>query len=194
LARELHDSVTQSLYSVTLYANAAALALAAGKGDVTAGYLKELQETAQEGMRDMRLLIFQLHPPVLETEGLVAALQARLAAVEDRAGLQTEFHIEGERRLPIAIEVELFWIAQEALNNVRKHAAARHVAVYLHFTAATVCLEVRDDGVGFDPQAVPAERRGGLRTIVERTARVGGVLTYESRPGEGTRVMVEVPL
>ena len=74
LARELHDSVTQSLYSVTLYANAAALALAAGKLDVTAGYLQELQETAQEGMRDMRLLIFQLHPPVLETEGLVAAL------------------------------------------------------------------------------------------------------------------------
>ena len=102
LARELHDSVTQSLYSVTLYANAAALALAAGKHDVTAGYLQELQETAQEGMRDMRLLIFQLHPPVLETEGLVAALQARLAAVEGRAGLQTEFRVEGERRLPIA--------------------------------------------------------------------------------------------
>ena len=83
LARELHDSVTQSLYSVTLYANAATLALAAGKGEVAADYLAELQETAQEGMRDMRLLIFQLHPPVLEAEGLVAALQARLAAVEE---------------------------------------------------------------------------------------------------------------
>src|SRR5512139_3826449 len=122
LARELHDSVTQSLYSVTLYANAAALALAAGKSEVTASYLHELQETAQEGMRDMRLLIFQLHPPVLEAEGLVAALQARLAAVEGRAGLQTEFRVEGERRLPIAVEGELYWIAQEALNNVRKHA------------------------------------------------------------------------
>lgn len=194
LARELHDSVTQSLYSVTLYANAAALALAAGKGDVTAGYLAELQETAQEGMRDMRLLIFQLHPPVLEAEGLVAALQARLAAVEGRAGLVTEFRIEGERRLPIAIEADLYWIAQEALNNVRKHAAARHVTVHLHFTAATICLEVQDDGVGFDPQAVPAERRGGLRTIAERTARVGGVLTYESTPGKGTRLCVEVTL
>jgi signal transduction histidine kinase len=194
LARELHDSVTQSLYSVTLYANAAALALAAGKGDVTASYLQELQETAQEGMRDMRLLIFQLHPPVLETEGLVAALQARLAAVEGRAGLQIEFRIEGERRLPLAIEGELYWIAQEALNNVRKHATARHVTVHLHFTAATICLEVLDDGVGFDPQAVPAERRGGLRTIAERTARIGGKLTYESALGEGTRVLVEVPL
>ena len=176
LARELHDSVTQSLYSVTLYANAAALALAAGKDDVTAGYLQELQETAQEGMRDMRLLIFQLHPPVLEAEGLVAALQARLAAVEGRAGLQTEFRIEGERRLPIAIEEELYWIAQEALNNVRKHAAARRVTVHLHFTAAAISLEVTDDGVGFDPQAVRSEGRGGggLRSIAERAARSEG--------------------
>ena len=196
LARELHDSVTQSLYSVTLYANAAALALAAGKGDVTAGYLQELQETAQEGMRDMRLLIFQLHPPVLETEGLVAALQARLAAVEGRAGLQTEFRVEGERRLPILIEEELYWIAQEALNNVRKHAAARRVTVHLHFAAATVCLEVQDDGMGFDPQAVRSEGRGsgGLRSIAERTARAGGKLTYESAPGAGTLVKVEVTL
>ncbi len=194
LARELHDSVTQSLYSVTLYANAAVLALAAGKHEVTAEYLQELQETAQEGMRDMRLLIFQLHPPVLETEGLVAALQARLAAVEGRAGLQPEFRVEGERRLPIAIEGELYWIAQEALNNVRKHAAAQHVTVHLHFTVATVSLEVRDDGVGFDPETVPAEARGGMRTIAERTARIGGNLTYASTPGQGTLVKVEMVL
>ena len=194
LARELHDSVTQSLYSVTLYANAAALALAAGKHDVTADYLHELQETAQEGMHDMRLLIFQLHPPVLETEGLVAALQARLAAVEGRAGLQTEFLVEGERRLPIALESELYWITQEALNNVRNHAAARHVTVYLNFTATNVYLEVRDDGVGFDPQMLSAERWGGLRTMAERTERVGGKLTFESAPQQGTRVNVEVTL
>ena len=196
LARELHDSVTQSLYSVTLYANAAALALAAGKDAVTAGYLQELQETAQEGMRDMRLLIFQLHPPVLEAEGLVAALQARLAAVEGRAGLQTEFRVERERRLPIAIEEELYWIAQEALNNVRKHAAARHVTVHLHFTAAGINLEVTDDGVGFDPQAVRAAGGGGggLRSIAERVARIGGRLTHESQPGAGTRLCVEVVL
>jgi signal transduction histidine kinase len=142
----------------------------------------------------MRLLVFQLHPPVLETEGLVAALQARLAAVEGRAGLQPEFRVEGERRLPIAIEGELYWIAQEALNNVRKHAAAQHVTVYLRFTAATISLEVLDDGVGFDPQAVPAEARGGMRTIAERTARIGGKLTHTSTPGQGTLVKVEVAL
>jgi len=192
LARDLHDSVTQSLYSVTLYANAAVLALAAGKHEVTAGYLRELQETAQEGMRDMRLLIFELHPAVLETEGLAAALQARLAAVESRSGLLTEFRVEGERRLPITVENELYWIAQEALSNVRKHAAARHVTVHLRFTATAVSLEVLDDGVGFDPRAMPAGTRGGLRTIAERAERVRGTLTYVSAPGEGTRVTVEV--
>lgn len=196
LARELHDSVTQSLYSVTLYANAAGLALAAGKGDVVADYLAELQETAQEGMRDMRLLIFQLHPPVLEAEGLAAALQARLAAVEDRAGLQTHFRVENERQLPIAIEEDLYWIAQEALNNVRKHAEAQHVTVHLRFTAESVRLDVVDDGVGFDLPSVRSEGRGGggLRSIAERTARLGGQLTYQSTAGEGTRLTIEVTL
>ena len=195
LARDLHDSVAQSLYSVSLYANAAALALAAGKTEATSSYLTELQETAQEGMRDMRLLIFQLHPPLLETEGLVAALQARLAAVEGRAGPQVEFRVEGERRLPIAIEEDLYWIAQEALNNVRKHATAGHVSVHLHFSATSVRLEVIDDGAGFDVEAVRAAARGGgLRTIAERAARVGGQLFHESRPGAGTQLRVEVAL
>lgn len=196
LARELHDSVTQSLYSVTLYANAAALALAAGKGEVVADYLQELQETAQEGMRDMRLLIFQLHPPVLEAEGLVAALQARIAAVEERAGLQAQFRVEGERRLPIAIEEDLYWIAQEALNNVRKHAEATHVIVHLHFTAQSVRLDVADDGVGFDLSSVRSEGRvgGGLRSIAERAARLGGKLAHTSEPGKGTQLTIEVAL
>jgi signal transduction histidine kinase len=196
LARELHDSVTQSLYSISLYADAATLALAAGKGEVAAGYLEELRETAQEGMRDMRLLIFQLHPPELETEGLVAVLQARLAAVEARAGLQVEFRVDGERRLPIAVEADLYWIAQDALNNVLKHAQAQHVGVHLHFTDATVSLEVNDDGVGFDLQKMQSEAHGGvgLRSIAERAARVGGGLTLESQPGAGTRLRVEVTL
>jgi signal transduction histidine kinase len=194
LARELHDSVTQSLFSVSLYADAATRALVAGKQDTAADYLRELREIANEGMRDMRLLIFQLHPPVLETEGLVTALQARLAAVEGRAGLQTELRVEGERRLPIAIESELYWIAQEALNNVRKHAAAQNVVVRLRYTDSTITLEVLDDGVGFDPQAVPPEARGGMRTMAERTASIGGKLTYGSTPSDGTQLKVEVTL
>jgi signal transduction histidine kinase len=138
----------------------------------------------------MRLLIFELHPPVLEREGLVAALQVRLAAVEARAGIQTEIAVEGERRLPILMEQELYRIAQEALNNVMKHAKAQHVAIRLQFTDTTVCLQVRDDGIGFDPLTGRNAGGIGLRSIEERAAKVGGRITLESSLGEGTTVTV----
>ena len=194
LARELHDSVNQSLYSVTLYADAAAMALAANQPDVTTGYLKELRASAQEAMREMRLLIFELHPPELEQEGLVAALQARLAAVEARTGVQTEFRVSDERPLPLAVERELYRIAQEVLNNVARHANARRVSVHLCFSAAAVSLEVRDDGVGFDPNAARRSGGMGLRNIEERVAKAGGTLTLTSQPGRGTQVHVELAL
>jgi signal transduction histidine kinase/ligand-binding sensor protein len=192
LARELHDSVVQSLYSMTLYADAAALAFVAGKQDVTVNHLQELRNTARGAMHDMRLLIFELHPPALEQEGLVAALQIRLAAVEARAGLQTELTVEGERRLPIVIEQELYRIAQEALNNVMKHARAHQVTIRLQFTDKTVCLQVRDDGIGFDPHTARNAGGMGLRSFEERAAKMGGQLTLESSPGEGTTVTVEI--
>jgi GAF domain-containing protein len=104
LARELHDSVSQALYSVTLYAEATRMAISAGKQEVAAKNLEEVHRMAREAMMDMRMLIFELHPPVLEEEGLGTALQARLAAVEARAGLQAEILVQGERRLPLPLE------------------------------------------------------------------------------------------
>ncbi len=192
LARELHDSVVQSLYSMSLYADAAALAFLAGKQDVTVNHLQELRDTARGAMHDMRLLIFELHPPALEEEGLVAALRVRLAAVEARAGIQTEITVEEERRLPILIEQELYRIAQEALNNVMKHARAQHVTVRLQFTDKTVCLQVRDDGIGFDPLTARHAGGMGLRSFEERAAKVGGRVTLESSPGTGTLVTVSI--
>jgi signal transduction histidine kinase/ligand-binding sensor protein len=192
LARELHDSVIQSLYSMALYADAAALALAASKQDVTISHLQELRSTARGAMHDMRLLIFELHPPVLEQEGLVTALRVRLAAVEARAGLQTELEVEGERRLPVGIEQELYRIAQEALNNVMKHAKAQHVTIRLQFTDTTVCLRVCDDGIGFDPLSARNTGGMGLHGFEERAAKVGGRVMVDSRPGQGTTVTVEI--
>jgi signal transduction histidine kinase len=192
LARELHDSVIQSLYSMALYADAGALALAAGKQAVTVAHLQELRDTARHAMYDMRLLIFELHPPALEQEGLVTALRIRLAAVEARAGLQAELEIAGERRLPIVIEQELYRIAQEALNNVIKHAEAQQVTVRLQFTDATVCLQVRDDGVGFDPITARSAGGVGLRSFEERAAKLGGQITMESQLGQGTMVTVVI--
>jgi PAS domain S-box-containing protein len=192
LARGLHDSVTQALYSVTLYAEATRLALSAEKPDVAAENLRELHNMAQEAMVDMRMLIFELHPPVLEEEGLVAALQARLAAVESRARLQTEIRVEGERRLPISVEEELFRIALEALNNVIKHANAQQVTVDLKFEDQDACLEITDDGVGFDPVVARGSGGVGLLGIEERVQRIQGSFAIESAPGEGTTLRVRV--
>jgi PAS domain S-box-containing protein len=191
LARELHDSVTQALYSVTLYAEATRMAMSAGKQDVAAKNLRELQRMALEAMVDMRTLIFELHPPVLEEEGLVAAMQARLAAVEARAGLQTEIYVEGEGRLPLPIEEELFWIALEALNNVVKHANAQQVEVRYRLDGRNVCLEIQDDGVGFDPAQAGRSGGVGLRGMEERVQRIQGKLEITSILGQGTVVKVK---
>jgi signal transduction histidine kinase len=192
LARELHDSVTQALYSVNLYAEAARRAIESGKQDAALNNMDQVRTMAREAVVDMRLLIFELRPPALEEEGLAAALQARLDSVETRAGLETALQVEGERRLPPAVEQELFWITQEALNNVVKHAQAREVTVRLELGGEEVGLEVRDDGVGFDLTEAGRSGGMGLGSMQERVARVGGELAIESASGEGTRVTVRV--
>jgi signal transduction histidine kinase/ligand-binding sensor protein len=194
LARELHDSVVQSLYSMALYADAATRALTAGKEDVTIQHLHELRDTARSTMYDMRLLIFELHPPVLEQEGLVTALRIRLAAVEARAGVRADLKVEGESSLPIAIEQELYRIAQEVLNNIMKHARAQHVTLLLRFVDGIVNLQVYDDGVGFDLSSAETSGGMGLRSIAARADKIGGKLTVESGPGQGTKVTVHVPV
>jgi len=192
LARELHDSVTQALYSIALYAEATRLALATGKVGVATENLQELHATAREAMLDMRMLIFELRPPVLAKEGLVSALQARLAAVETRAGLLTHLDVEGEKRLSLAVDTELFWIAVEALNNVVKHARATNLAVRLAYDDHTVNLEVCDDGIGFDPETARQGGGMGLGGIEERVQRIHGQWEIRSKPGEGTAVRVRV--
>jgi GAF domain-containing protein/HAMP domain-containing protein len=194
LARELHDSVTQSLYGVTLYAEAAARLLRADKTQVAAEHLREVRQTAQEALREMRLLIFELRPPVLEQEGLVAALEVRLEAVEGRSGLGTEFHVEGAIHLEPDVEEGLYRIAQEALNNALKHAQAHIVKVQLCQDHRRVMLEVADDGIGFDPASAKEQSGLGLSGMEERAAALGARMAVESWPKEGTSVKVEVDL
>ena len=175
LARELHDSVTQSLYGAVLYAKAAAGQLAVGQLDKVAEQLAVLQDTTQEALAEMRLLIYELRPPVLEKVGLVAALQARLQAVEGRAGLKTDFKVDGVDHLPHRIEERLYRIAQEALNNSLKHAHARRISVYLRQDERTLHMEIADDGLGFEP--THARAQGGMGLSYGRAHRpTGGTL------------------
>ncbi|MCO5185431.1 MAG: GAF domain-containing protein [Anaerolineae bacterium] len=200
IARELHDSVTQALYGVTLYSQAASGQLAQGHPDRAADHLEELQDTAQEALAEMRLLIHELRPPLLAEEGLAAALQARLQSVEGRAGLQTTFKVVAsadfpvEQRLPKPIEQGLYRIGQEALNNTLKHARAAHIDVLLRLDPRRVVLEIRDDGIGFDP-ALAAEGGGaGLIGMAQRAVEMGGQFTIDSSVQQGTHICVEVPL
>ncbi|MBI5564006.1 MAG: GAF domain-containing sensor histidine kinase [Chloroflexi bacterium] len=194
LARELHDSVTQSLYSMTLYAEAAARLLTMGKPIEGAAHLRELRDTAQEALREMRLLIFELRPFALEQNGLIAALQTRLDAVEVRGGAQVELQVEGQEHLPRIVQEELYHITQEALNNVLKHSKAQHVRVHVQFQNTLTCLEVCDDGLGFDAAQTTATGGLGLRGMRERAQRIGATLQIESAPNQGTRVSIQVPM
>jgi signal transduction histidine kinase len=191
LARDLHDSVTQSLNALTLSAEAANRHLAGGEVAAAGARLQDVRDSAQAAMREMLLLIHELRPPLLAEEGLVATLQSRLAAVEGRVGLVTDLAIEGDVRPPAAIETELDRIAQEALNNALKHARAGRIAVRLCQEAGRVVLEIEDDGVGFDPAQAKSGGGFGLTGMAERAARIDAHLAIESQPGAGTRLRVE---
>jgi signal transduction histidine kinase len=190
LARELHDSVTQALYAVTLYANAATRLLSLGQVETAIDNVRKVRRTAIEALGEMRLLIFELRPPILE-EGLAAALEMRLEAVERRSGLNTHFRVEGNGRLPPDVEEGLYRITVEALNNALKHAHADSIRVFLRLAPKSAFLEIADDGVGFDP-ALSSNGGGiGLRGMTERIEQFGGRLTVDSGPDSGTRIKVE---
>lgn len=193
LGRELHDSVTQALYAVTLYASASKRSINQGQVATASEQLEALEGMAQQAMRDMRSLIFDLHPPELEDEGLVEAIRSRINSVEVRAGLITELKVDGEeRRLPLSTEEEMFRIAIEALNNATKHSQARQVSVKVAYKAQQVSMAITDDGKGFDIDLL--EKGGmGLRNIRERAAKLGAALTINSVPHEGTTVRIVVP-
>jgi PAS domain S-box-containing protein len=197
LARELHDSVTQNLYSVTLYAEAAARLLASGATGQAAEHLRELRDTSQEALREMRLLIFELRPMDLQKMGLAGAINARLQAVETRGGVQASLQQEGVEYAPLmspALQEEIYHIAQESLNNTLKHARAKRVTVSLNYGPRSVQLQVRDDGQGFSVDEASDGGGLGLRGIRERTQRIQGCLTIDSAPGAGTTITVEAPV
>ncbi len=192
LARELHDSVAQTLYGLTLQAEAANRRLKAGQVEAAAASLDEIGLSARETLQETRLLIFELRPPVLEEQGLAAALRARLEAVENRSGLRVEAKINDPGPLPAALEMGLYRIAQEALNNSLRHAQAGRVRVSLASLDSQVTLVVSDDGLGFDP-AGQAGGGLGLQSMHERAAQAGASLHITSVPGQGTTVRVEAP-
>nr|HMQ54547.1 sensor histidine kinase [Anaerolineae bacterium] len=193
LARDLHDSVTQSLYSLSLFARSGREAATDGDSRRLETNLAEIEYGALQALQEMRLLLYELRAPLMEQEGLVQALETRLNLVERRAGLHVDYEVDlGRRILPRPVELELYRLAIEALNNTVKHAHAHQVQLWLQAINRHVKLKITDDGCGFDLR----QKSGGfgLQGMQERVERLGGWLEIQSSPGHGTNVSIEVEL
>jgi signal transduction histidine kinase len=192
LARELHDSVSQVLYSIGL-AGHAALTWLEQAPDRAAEPMRYVLSLADAGLTEMRSLIFELRPDSLERDGLVMALAQQASALRARHDLEVETELCEEPENPLEVKEALYRIAREALNNVIKHAQASRVLIRLQDVDETAVLEVQDDGVGFDPQQhYPGQM--GLNSMRERAGELGGRLEIESTPGQGTMVRAYLPL
>jgi PAS domain S-box-containing protein len=194
IARELHDSVTQLLYGISLYSTAASRSISKENVDRVRKNLIEIKDNALQALQEMRLLILELDPPLLQKYGLVAALKVSLESIESRAGLETMLKTDRITRLPSTIEPDLYRIAMEALNNLVRYARAKKVMVDVQIVGDWVVLDIRDNGVGFDVEYVQSSGGLGIHNMKQRAQRLGGRLEIFSTPGAGTHIKAEIPL
>jgi signal transduction histidine kinase len=191
LALELHDVVSQKLFSLVLTAEAAGTLLE--RDTEAAGvHVRRLQELAREALDELRALIFELRPPDLERDGLAGALRKHVAAQRPLHGTLIELDIDAAAGAGEA-DAEVLRVAQEALHNALRHSGSETVSVTLADSDGCLVLEVADDGSGFDPDDPELRSRHlGLTSMQERAARLGATLTIDSTAGEGTTVRLEL--
>jgi signal transduction histidine kinase len=213
LALELHDVVSQKLFSLNLSADAAAT-LIGRDADAARAQLQRVRELGREALAELRSLILGLRPADLDQDGLEGALRKEAVMLSRVHGIVVDLQVESgevepreleslagragangdDRAMVVERELEVLRIAQEALHNATRHAAARRVVVHLDDRGPRLRLEVRDDGVGFDPGDPELRSHHlGLSSMEERARQLGGELRLSSVPGQGTRVSLEVP-
>lgn len=197
IAKEMHDGLAQSLFSVSLSLEICKRLMRTSPGQVE-GRLAETQQLLGENLTELRRYIYDLRPTRLEQLGLTGAIHSRIAEVTRAGSVAGRFETEGEeRRLAPAAEACVYRVCQEALANVVKHSRARHVIVRLVFGAADVELLVEDDGCGFDSLSAISSADGGrslgLSSIRDRVTGAGGELTIRSVPGQGASIHARVP-
>ncbi|MFH8977694.1 GAF domain-containing sensor histidine kinase [Streptomyces sp. NPDC017890] len=193
LAHELHDAVSQKLFSLRLTAQAAT-ALVDRDPARAKGELQQVAALAAEAAEELRAAVVELRPAALDEDGLVATLRTQIQVLDRAHTARVTFAGHGVKALPAAQEEAMLRVAQEALHNALRHAAAEHVDVTLHRRGTGAVLRVTDDGGGFDPHAVRrAGRHLGLVSMRDRAAGAGGRLSVQSAPGKGTTIEMEVP-
>jgi signal transduction histidine kinase len=199
LARDLHDGPTQSIAAIAMRVNFARRLMERDAKSASAELFK-VEDLARRTTKEIRHMLFTLRPLILESQGLVAALQQLGEKVRETHGQNVE--VEADPRVAEDLELGkqgvIFYIAEEAINNARKHAEAEHIVVRLRKEEDLFFLEVEDDGVGFNVGAVDSnyEQRGslGMVNMRERAELVNGALRIDSREGQGTRITVIVPM
>ncbi|MEU1040825.1 GAF domain-containing sensor histidine kinase [Streptomyces sp. NPDC005907] len=193
LAHELHDAVSQKLFSLRLTAQAAA-ALVDRDPSRAKGELQQVAALAAEAVDELRAAVVELRPAALDEDGLVATLRTQIQVLDRAQAARVTFESSGVRALPAAQEEALLRVAQETLHNALRHSGAARVDVTLAKRGPGAVLTVADDGGGFEPHAIrSAGRHLGLVSMRDRASGVGGTLTVESAPGKGTRIEMEVP-
>ncbi|WP_418956287.1 GAF domain-containing sensor histidine kinase [Streptomyces tritici] len=193
LAHELHDAVSQKLFSLRLTAQAAA-ALVDRDPARAKGELQQVAALAAEAADELRAAVVELRPAALDEDGLVHTLRTQIQVLDRAHDARVTFDSCGVRALPAAQEEALLRVAQEALHNALRHSGAARVEVALVRRGQGALLTVTDDGRGFEPGAVrKAGRHLGLVSMRDRAGGVGGRLTVTSAPGRGTTIEMEVP-
>jgi signal transduction histidine kinase len=200
LAGEIHDTLAQSFTSIVMKLEAAEETLPPDLAP-TQRYLDQARRIARESLAEARRLMWALRPESLERSSLPEALARLAERWSEECGAEASTTVTGTpHALTPEIEVTLLRVAQEALNNCRKHAQARHVVITLSYMNNLVALDVQDDGVGFDTNQPPRESSDhskggfGLVGMRKRVEQLRGTLLIESAPGEGSTVMVAVPM
>lgn len=190
IAAELHDGPVQHFTALDLRLERVRRELSRPELAETRELVEQVQDRLRPEVADLRRLMSELRPPMLDARGLEAALRDHLLAIERHSGLRCEMDTTMDERLDPELETVLYRVAQEALTNVVKHANAREARVSLDVRDGQVVLEVRDDGVGFDPATAPPSKDGhfGLVGMRERVHAIGGEWMIASTPGGGTRV------
>ncbi len=191
LARELHDSAKQQAFA------AAAQISAAGKllkddPEAAATHIKEAERLTHALRQELTSLIQQLRPAALEGKGLAAALNEYAEDWSRQNRMATEVHVRRQRTLPLEIEQTIFRIVQGALANVARHSDASRVEIELIYTKDVVTCSIHDNGVGFDPET--NDQGFGLLSMGERAESLGGNLTIESNQGQGTSILMTIPI
>lgn len=193
LAHELHDAVSQKLFSLRLTAQAAAT-LVDRDPSRAKGELQQVAALAAEATEELRAAVVELRPAALDEDGLVATLRTQIQVLDRAHSARVTFSSNGVRALPASQEEAMLRVAQEALHNALRHSGATRVAVTLERRGPGAVLRVTDDGSGFEPTAIrSAGRHLGLVSMRDRSSGVGGKLTVESAPGKGTMIEMEVP-